>query len=208
MNADILAGLSVSSWKKGVICRAEYTDVTVSSESKEEKKVVVAQIEKPAPKAAVEAQEIFNFGLNFSDDDLNIDGYKWFGMKDAAKEDIVLANGSVYKVDSQLVISPAADPDTEKMLKNGFVCKNAEIGKGFDITKPIKNGKYNVYLWDLEDEFTHSRNMDVFINGTKVDDGIGYLLKGGWQRYGPYMIQVTDEIFKLNIKRESLENQR
>jgi len=67
------------------------------------------------------------------------------------------------------------------------------------LTQPIANGKYEIYLYLLENYRDNYRAMSVRLEGTPVVEKIGELPLGHWARYGPYPVTVADGALDIDI---------
>jgi hypothetical protein len=126
-----------------------------------------------------------------------VDGRRWSSQTEAELNGLV-TDGNSGTGTYSFAISPAVDANTLAMLRSALWVSKAP-GQGFQLTQPIANGSYSVYLYAMENYRSNFRKMDVLIQGQRVASGIGDLNVGAWAKNGPYPVQVTGGRLRIDI---------
>ncbi|MEH1098474.1 nucleoside hydrolase [Micromonospora sp. CPCC 205561] len=124
------------------------------------------------------------FRVNLNGSSTTIDGRPWHSHGDALHAGMTVgpANYAVNAVGP----NPAAPAGVTAML-------STELWRTGDLnlSVPVPNGAYDVYLWVMEDYRAGYRSFDVRLESayaTTVSTGA----VGTWQRYGPLPVTVSD----------------
>ncbi|SDW57586.1 fibronectin type III domain-containing protein [Paenibacillus sp. CF384] len=129
-------------------------------------------------------------GINFNGAAATINGNAWLAESAAG-----LTLSTVSRASTSITPSPAVDSATSGMLKTG-IWNSAN----FSVDQALTNGSYSVYLWVMENHQNNYRTFNVNLEGAQATTSpIGSLTLGGWQRYGPYAVTVSDGVLDMDV---------
>ncbi|MEH0935398.1 nucleoside hydrolase [Micromonospora psammae] len=124
------------------------------------------------------------FRVNLNGSSTTIDGKPWHSHGDALTAGMTV--GPANYATNAVSPNPAAPAGVPAML-------GTELWRTGDLnlSVPVPNGAYDVYLWVMEDYRAGYRSFDVRLESayaTTVSTGA----VGSWQRYGPLPVTVPD----------------
>lgn len=149
--------------------------------------------------APVETAGAFLLGVNLGGPALKIDGNTWLSHNEAVAAGLVLNTSWTFAVNYPFPLVPATDGTTRQMLSSGVWKPGTSFGQGISLAQPIPNGRYDVYLYLVENHLDNYRMMDVWIEGQPSATGIGQLPLGEWRKYGPYTVEVKDGALNIDV---------
>ncbi|WNG45801.1 hypothetical protein F0U60_18055 [Archangium minus] len=76
-----------------------------------------------------------------------------------------------------------------------------KMGADLLVSQSIANGNYSVYLWVMENYQSNFRSFKIRLEGTEVESAAGNLPLGGWKKYGPYPVAVSDGALNVDLVR-------
>jgi hypothetical protein len=155
----------------------------------------------PPVNATVAGQ--FRVGVNLNGDTHVIDEAEFQSQAEAVASGLTISNAQNATALDGLTFYPTPDQPTGLMLKNFLVRTNATSNTQLGLTYPLSPGFYDVYLFVVEGQASHSRDMRVTLESQVVARGIGDIAKGEWHKYGPYRTQVTDGVLNIGLQQES-----
>jgi len=95
-------------------------------------------------------------------------------------------------------IKPAADPAVAEMLRSGIWKPGTQPGEGLHLAWRAPNGRYEVYLYFVENHRSHFRRMELHLE-SRAAGFLGDLPFGEWRRFGPYDVRVADGVLNLDL---------
>ena len=155
--------------------------------------------------APLEAWE-FMSGVNFNGEAVLVDGGAWLSQEKAAGEglkvEMVGKEGPPQSVKSNqppLGYVPG-DGGVRSMLMSKVAASNAKM----EIKWPQENGRYQVFVWMLEDAGNAVRSLRLNVENEKVPESLGKeMTLGSWDRFGPYLADVKDGSLELLLSADS-----
>lgn len=142
--------------------------------------------------AGTPPQGEFVKGINFGGEAVTIEGYPWDAYETALAQGLSVPGATC--ISTHVKPTPAAPPDLRKML-NTVIYRRQQL----DITQPLPNGSYNLYLWIMENYATDWHSLTLQIDSQPIATEIGKLALGQWKRYGAYPATVTDGKLQVSI---------
>ncbi|MBN2712015.1 MAG: FecR domain-containing protein [Planctomycetes bacterium] len=141
-------------------------------------------------------QDPFVAGINFGGESVVLDGHRWMGHKEA------LDNGLSFtpagKANAITTEIPVPDANLSRVLNTAAWVSFETM----NVSYPLDNGKYEIYLYVMENYNPNKRKFDVLVEGKVVSTGIGLLAMGQWKKYGPYAANITDGKLDLTLKQD------
>lgn len=128
-------------------------------------------------------------GINFNGGAVTIGGNAWLAESAAG-----LTLSSVNRTTTSLTPSPAVDTATSSML-NDAIWSSTNLS----VDQSIANGSYQLYLWIMENYQSNFRSFNLNLEGVQAAASIGSLALGGWAKYGPYAVTVSDGALDLDL---------
>ena len=149
--------------------------------------------------APLEAWE-FMSGVNFNGEAVLVDGGTWLSQQKAAgeglKAEVVGKEGppqSVKSTQPPLGYVPG-DGGVRTMLMSKLAASNAKL----EIKWPQENGRYQVFVWMLEDAGNAVRSLRLNVENKMVASSLGKeMTLGSWDRFGPYLADIKDGSLEL-----------
>jgi mannan endo-1,4-beta-mannosidase len=134
-------------------------------------------------------------GDNLNGNAVRVGGNQWLGYSQALSQG--LSQTHAVADARTLTPVPATDADTAAML-NSVLYADADNG-GFTLAQTVTNGKYQVYLWFMENFQGNSRRFHVQLESMRVANDLGDLAVGQWRKYGPYTATVSDGVLNIEL---------
>jgi len=156
-----------------------------------------------SPPAKVTIAGRFQSGVNLNGTALVVNGQWLQSESDATASGLVTTNAKPSIANSNLLLYPAPDPATGELLRDQLTRSNPQGNQALGINHPVPPDVYDVYLFVVEGEQGHSRDMSVTLENQLVATGIGDLAIGEWHKYGPYRVTVTDGMLNVNLRQVS-----
>lgn len=149
------------------------------------------------------ASPVFVQGVNLGGPATTMEGNPWLSHADAVSRGLTYAGGQTGSAVYSYSLVPTPDAATLSVLSSCVFATNVSNGSGFQLSQPLANGDYQIYLWTVENYKPNFRNMTVVLEGTTVASGIGDLPMANWAKYGPYNVRVADGRLDMGILRTS-----
>jgi hypothetical protein len=140
------------------------------------------------------AGSTFVTGIHFGGEAVTIDGHRWLSEKQAIDEGMAIRN-SRHTL-ATITPIPAVDAETKAMLTGGVAAARNEP---LAMSLKLPNGGYEAYVYLMETLRSSSRLLDVEVGGETLA-GIGDLPLGGWSKYGPCAVTVTNGTLEISAK--------
>lgn len=156
---------------------------------------------------AVKANAVgpFVWGVNLNGaDSLLIDGHLLLSEPNAITAGLAITNTQPISTVGPLTRYPSPDTATTSLLANQLLRANGTGNAEIGLQHPLANGFYDVFLFVAEDQQGYSRDMRLILEGEIAAEGIGFLARGDWRKYGPYRTQVTDGTLNVGVQQETL----
>lgn len=135
---------------------------------------------------------VFVRGINFNGPAVTIEGKQWVTEAGAG-----ITTSAVKRGTSNLIFSPAVDSQTNAMLNNVIYASAT-----FSIRQPIPNGRYQIYVWSVENYRSNFRSFLLRLEGVQVTNSpIGSMPLREWRKYGPYDMSVQDGTLNMELAR-------
>ncbi|QRK04706.1 hypothetical protein JQX13_31285 [Archangium violaceum] len=93
-----------------------------------------------------------------------------------------------------VTLNPATDANRAAMIRSSIWSTSAAVR-----LHSVPNGSYTVYLYTWEDN--DLRSFKSRLEGTDVESAAGNLPLGGWKKYGPYPVAVSDGALNVDLVR-------
>ncbi|HBL75876.1 MAG: hypothetical protein A2W90_10700 [Bacteroidetes bacterium GWF2_42_66] len=138
--------------------------------------------------------QTFVKGVNFGGNAITIDGNTWLSHNDAIVAGMSIGSALTYR-ESVTTWSPAADANVTELLNTGIYKTGANP---VNISIPLTNGKYTVYVWTAEDYKDNFRYGNLNIEGTLAGT-IDKMAKFAWKKYGPFETTVSDGVLNVDL---------
>ena len=145
----------------------------------------------------------YHAGLNLNGPSLKVDGKTWLSQSEATAAGLTVSNAAPTSSGSNLVLYPAADPQTTILLNAHQTLANSVASSELGVDFPVPNGHYDIFLFLLESTAGFSRDIRVTLEEQTVAVGIGNQALGEWHKYGPYRVSITDGVLNLGLLRET-----
>ncbi len=181
------------------------TTNSVSADSTAVISAVLAGVTKTANLTIQANSGSFVLGIAIGGSAVTIDGNSWLNYANALKAGLTVSNANPANTNPVTYV-PAPDSNVASMLSRVLWRSAPSNGIGFKLKQPLSNGSYQVYLWEVEDDGDHARNMNILLQGVNVASGIGDQLLGHWSKYGPYNATVTNGSLSIQIVRGTKGN--
>ncbi len=156
-----------------------------------------------SPPAKVTIAGRFQSGVNLNGGPLLVNGQWLQSESEATTAGLVMSNARPSTASANLLFYPAPDAATGVLLSDQLTRNNPQSNQALGISHPVPPDVYDVYLFVVEGELGHSRDMSVTMENQLVASGIGDLAKGEWNKYGPYRVAVTDGTLNVNLRQVS-----
>ena len=202
----------------------EGTRVTVRSKSKETLVEVaegLVQVDRPSDGAVVQvaaggwtlvAEEApleawdFMAGVNFNGEAVLVDGGTWLSQQKAEGAGLKVAMVGREGPPQQVKVTQPplgyvpGDGGVRSMLMSKMVAGNAKL----EIKWPQENGRYQVFVWMLEDAGNEVRSLRLNVENRMVASSLGKeMMLGSWNRFGPYLADIKDGSLELLLSADS-----
>ncbi|MBL8328781.1 MAG: hypothetical protein JNJ71_08000 [Rubrivivax sp.] len=145
-----------------------------------------ARTKLPAPVGALVC------GVNLAGPPVVVQGQRWWGSDEAQTRGLRVPGAR--QAHTRVVPLPFAERGVRTMLNT--VVFRAET---LDLSLPLPAGRYEIYLWILENHESHWHKLSLRIGGQPVDHGLGDLARGSWRRHGPYAVTLGGEALSLTL---------
>ena len=199
------------------------TRVTVSSRAKETLVEVAegsVQVDRPKDGAMVQVRAggwtrvgeqalpqawEFMAGVNLNGGEVAVDGGTWMSHAQAQaaglKVDVAGKDAPAQAATSlQQPLGYVAGPGLRGMLMSKVSVNNAKLS----IKWPQENGRYQVFMWMMEDGGNSVRSLRLNVMGKPVAKELGKeQTLGAWNRFGPYVADIKDGSLDLLLSPDS-----
>jgi glucose/arabinose dehydrogenase len=98
-------------------------------------------------------------------------------------------------------LNPSADTGTQALLKSGVYRHAPPDGQGFQMTRSVANGTYDVSFHCIENHKSNARDMAIAIEGVQVAANVCSQPLGSWKLLGPYRVDVADGQLNIAVTR-------
>jgi hypothetical protein len=122
--------------------------------------------------------------VNFGGDAVTVQGQRWMSFDDALAAGFEVPGASQLR--TRLAPRPYAEPGLREAL-NSVVYRPQTL----DIACPLPRGRYELWLWFMENFRSELHSLGLTIDGVPVARGLARLPLDAWDRYGPYTV-TTD----------------
>ncbi|MBA3699994.1 MAG: DUF4038 domain-containing protein [Planctomycetes bacterium] len=134
----------------------------------------------------------FVLGVNLGGGAVTVEGNAW--RSDAQARANGMTTTAPNLTTTTIAPSPATDAGTNAMLNSAVWGPSS-----FTVGQVLGNGSYDVSLWVMENYQSNNRSFNVTVEGATVASGVGNLALGGWQKLGPYRVNVGDGRLDLDL---------
>ncbi|NIP98902.1 MAG: FecR domain-containing protein [Akkermansiaceae bacterium] len=147
-------------------------------------------------------------GVNLNGEEVEIDGRPWMSYTAAQGQGLkVEAIGKEPDLRSSRQPPAGYVPGVgvRSMLMSSVAAKGAKLA----VKWPQPNGRYQVFVWIMEDSGNQARSLRLNLEEKLVGEGLGKeQILGQWNRFGPYPASVNDENLDLLVSADrKRENQ-
>jgi hypothetical protein len=133
-------------------------------------------------------------GICLGGEPIDLDGGRWLAQEQALAGGLALSPGKTVSEAFQPL--PAVDPAVAQMLTTGYEAAGNELR----VTQEAPDGFYQVALWLGEGKAANAHLCELEVQGVKQAQPIGRLAKGGWAKYGPFLVKVKDQRLALVLR--------
>ena len=147
----------------------------------------------------------FLAGVNLNGGEVAVDGGTWMSHTQAQSAGLKVQVAG-KDAPAQAAISPqqplgyVAGPGLRGMLMSKVSVNNAKLS----IKWPQENGRYQVFVWMMEDGGNSVRSLRLNVMGKPVAKELGKeQTLGAWNRFGPYVADVKDGSLDLLLSPDS-----
>ena len=147
----------------------------------------------------------FMAGVNLNGGEVAVDGGTWMSHAQAQsaglKVEVAGKDAPAQAATSlQQPLGYVAGPGLRGMLMSKVSVNNAKLS----IKWPQENGRYQVFLWMMEDEGDSVRSLRLNVVGKLVAKELGKeQTLGAWSRFGPYVADVKEGSLDLLLSPDS-----
>jgi len=147
----------------------------------------------------------FMAGVNLNGGEVAVDGGTWMSHAQAQaaglKVDVAGKDAPAQAATSlQQPLGDVTGPGLRGMLMSKVSVNNAKLS----IKWPQENGRYQVYMWMMEDGGNSVRSLRLNVMGKPVAKELGKeQTLGAWNRFGPYVADVKDGSLDLLLSPDS-----
>lgn len=145
----------------------------------------------------------FQSGVNLNGTALMVDGNPLQSEADAAGDGLVTTNAQPVSLGGSLQLYPVPDPSTLDLLGDQLLLSGPAPDAPLGLSHPVPDGYYDVFLFVVEAQTSHSRDMVVSLEGETVATGVGDLAIGEWHKYGPYRTRVTGGKLDISLEKDT-----
>lgn len=145
----------------------------------------------------------FQSGVNLNGGALTVDGNLLQSEVEATGDGLVTINARPVSTAGSPQLYPVPDPSTSLLLGDQLLLSGSAPDAPLGLSHPVPDGHYDVFLYVVEGQASHSRDMVVGLEGTTVATGIGNLAKGEWLKYGPYRTHVEDGKLDISLEKDT-----
>ena len=147
----------------------------------------------------------FLAGVNLNGGEVAVNGGTWLSYAKAQSEGFKVGiegkEGAVLTmISTQQPLGHAPGAGLQGMLRSKVSVKNAAMS----IRWPRENGRYQVFVWMMEDEGNSARSLRLNVENKKVAEELGRKQTiGTWNRFGPYSAEIKDGHLDLLLSADS-----
>ncbi|RYD34709.1 MAG: hypothetical protein EOP87_08700 [Verrucomicrobiaceae bacterium] len=145
----------------------------------------------------------FQSGVNLNGGAVLVDGNLLRSEADAVGDGLVTSNVTPVSTAGDPVLYPIPDAPTMLLLGDQLLLSGSAPSAPLGLSHPVPAGYYDVFLFVVEGQTSHSRDMTVGLEGETVATGIGDLAKGEWHKYGPYRTRVVDGKLDISLEKDT-----
>ncbi|RYD24273.1 MAG: hypothetical protein EOP88_00855 [Verrucomicrobiaceae bacterium] len=145
----------------------------------------------------------FQSGVNLNGGALMVDGNALQSEADATGDGLTTNNARPVSLGGSLQLYPVPDPTTSDLLGDQLLLSGPVPDAPLGISHPVPDGYYDVFLYVVEGQASHSRDMIVSLEGETVATGVGDLAIGEWHKYGPYRTRVSGGKLDISLEKET-----
>lgn len=156
-----------------------------------------------SPPVKVLAVGPFQSGVNLNGGSVLVDGNLLQSEADAVEDGFVTSNARPVTTSGDPTLYPVPDAPTTILLGNQLLLSGSVPDAPLGLSHPVPGGYYDVFLFVVEGQTSHSRDMVVSLEGETVATGIGDLAKGEWLKYGPYRTHVVDGKLDMSLEKDT-----
>ncbi|HEY9626884.1 MAG TPA: hypothetical protein V6C84_06245 [Coleofasciculaceae cyanobacterium] len=131
-------------------------------------------------------------GINLGGEAVTLEGQRWAAYESALADGLTVPEANVSA--TQVKLNPTGNRDLRKML-NTVVYRSQRL----EISQTLPNGRYDLYLWIMENYQTDWHSLEVLVAGQTIATGVGKLALGNWQRYGGYPVTVNQGLLEIAL---------
>ena len=152
-----------------------------------------------------EAPQAWEFvkGVNLNGDEVDIDGHTWMsfaGAKSAGLAVEAIGKSAEARISTQQPLGYVPSPGMRALLMSSVAAPGAKLA----IKWPQPNGRYQLFVWMMEDGGNFVRALRLTIEDKQVAEDLGKeQTLGAWNRFGPYPTEVKDGVLNLLMSADS-----
>lgn len=148
----------------------------------------------------------FRHGVNLNGPETVTPGQTWQADSSAAAAGMTLTQAVPHSAGASIPLYPKPDAPLQSLVTSQYLRAEAGGNPQLTVGYPVANGHYDVFVHIVEAVAEHSRDVTLFIEGTRAAVAIGDLALGEWVNYGPYRTEVKDGVLNLGFQRTTKGN--
>ena len=154
-----------------------------------------------SPPAKCQIVGPFVDGVNLNGAETTTPGQTWKANGDALAVGMTVSQATPLSAGGSIGLYPKPGSSLQPLVTSQFQWAQSSTATQLRVDYPLADGHYEIFVHIVEAVAGYSRDISVFLEGTRATAGIGDLGLGEWVNYGPYRTEVRDGVLNLAFQR-------